>query len=1387
MSKEDEEKKDDILNVVIKKKESIYSPNNKNIKKSKKLHKKNYDEDNKTNKSKKFSKVIKKENKSNKNPQQSSNSYSKDENSKKPINLNLNNVTKYKRINDTKFNSDIFRDNSRNGSLNSKNEENKEQNKNIEINCRQKLTRFLEINNRAFYLKLIICIISFLTFVYYVICTYLNFLYASLDYIDCFVCALYLIEHLINIILSHHFLTYFLTFDSLISFVVEIPPFFTFLCKNRFLDSLYRAINMTRVLRLLKAYKIIELLQGNEKNVNTQIIYVIIILSTIIFIWTGIIQITDLGEVDRRIKITFETLARKNLLLRTQFHHYLYFSLVSLTTVGYGEIIPYSTLGRLMIVLMVVVILVVVPEQTNEIINISNAQTIYERKNYISSPDVPHIVLLGDIELDSLKNFCKEFFHKDHGEGYRHIVILNNKAPNKTLENYINQKINSKFIIYLQGDPMNGNDLLRADVLNAKSCIIFTKKNNSLENHGDHQYLLLAFFIKKFYYHNILEKYIDNNKSNLNENLFNTKNFKRKINAIFKNNKNCHFRVCLQLNRPESCNYYNSTLQYNYRKNMLPDKLLIIDSLKMNLLSKSCITPGIISLISNLVISSQVDYLKFKKELEWQKEYKEGQKYEIYKYNFIEGELLFFNFQRLTQEIYNKFHCILIALEINYHGGTLVKLNPQSKENIIDIIYPYLTIKTKTNSPKELNNIEDQASVSLLDDYHQVSEYESEENNIKKNNFNLNKIRISLYFISSGKDIIEDIRKLDEGKNIYNFKLDNDENANINNDSSYRPNSTKLNSTKDFRTPKSGKKRNNNNLSNKSTIYNQNYFSDSDSDLSDEITGNESGKLLIDTGNKNKFDEDDLNKNYFMVNDNEKNYLYTNEIMRQGIKDRSDIQHHIIICGMHNELIHFILPLRNKYIPEKLLQWIVILAPFLPHEIHEALSNFPKIIFIQGDPLLPENLIRANILTADIAVILSSASYFDNMSRNEMGINEIIGKDNLDIFDNIEINLNDNNEINEDILEAKTLFIYKSIKKLNSSIKIITELLKTSDIEFLLSSRNLRKLYKDSKNSSQSIKKNQTQINDDDQDDSQENLHYEQTPVYAAGEVYLPSIIDKITAQMFYNSNLLSIINLLLIGEHISDKKSDKKLAQMINLKGSNLFLIPCELRDESFSDMFKRLLTKYSMISIALYRKNIQDNFYYVYTNPKKTTLIRETDMVFVLSSTENIVSIYEKNLGEISLFKKEEQNNENKNNYFDNQTFFKILEDAIQNQKKEDIYNINNNNQKKENNFINQNNKENELQNNSFISNMIKYQKDKKKTSFIMSKNKADEKQINIKKGKYFEIDMMQERLDKAMNTLKNVDEKCEDIKNKLDSIIKEEIVGEIQVYLSRTGIDK
>jgi hypothetical protein len=169
------------------------------------------------------------------------------------------------------------------------------------------------------------------------------------------------------------------------------------------------------------------------------------------------------------------------------------------------------------------------------------------------------------------------------------------------------------------------------------------------------------------------------------------------------------------------------------------------------------------------------------------------------------------------------------------------------------------------------------------------------------------------------------------------------------------------------------------------------FESDGESDFDNEEIENNSVKNLIEIEDNQESYEEELLKDYYTLDDIEKNDLYSNGILNQGLNEHNDIRNHIIICGMHPELIQFILPLRSKNLPIKLLKWIVILTPNLPQEIHDILSKFPKIIFIQGDPLYSDNLMRANIITADIAIILGN---YSNLENNENDNYEIIGKGN---------------------------------------------------------------------------------------------------------------------------------------------------------------------------------------------------------------------------------------------------------------------------------------------------------------------------------------------------------------------------------------------------------
>ena len=106
--------------------------------------------------------------------------------------------------------------------------------------------------------------------------------------------------------------------ESCLTLLIEIPPFFSMLCSNYYLSGWYRFINVTRVFRLIKGYKIIEMIQGGEKSVNKQVMNIIAILCLIVCIWAGIIQMLDLSDVVNSIPVTFDTLSRRILLLRKE-------------------------------------------------------------------------------------------------------------------------------------------------------------------------------------------------------------------------------------------------------------------------------------------------------------------------------------------------------------------------------------------------------------------------------------------------------------------------------------------------------------------------------------------------------------------------------------------------------------------------------------------------------------------------------------------------------------------------------------------------------------------------------------------------------------------------------------------------------------------------------------------------------------------------------------------------------------------------------------------------------------------------------------------------------------------------------------------------------------
>ena len=101
----------------------------------------------------------------------------------------------------------------------------------------------------------------------------------------------------------------------------------------------------------------------------------------------------------------------------------LYFVVVTLLTVGYGEITPLSYRGKLIVIVIMVLTIVLIPRQSTELIRLMGMQSQY-RRNSFRSPDSNHVLVAGNISVNSMKSFLLELFHEDHSNPRGAAIVL---------------------------------------------------------------------------------------------------------------------------------------------------------------------------------------------------------------------------------------------------------------------------------------------------------------------------------------------------------------------------------------------------------------------------------------------------------------------------------------------------------------------------------------------------------------------------------------------------------------------------------------------------------------------------------------------------------------------------------------------------------------------------------------------------------------------------------------------------------------------------------------------------------------------------------------------------------------------------------------------------
>ncbi|XP_043993297.1 calcium-activated potassium channel subunit alpha-1a isoform X1 [Gambusia affinis] len=292
----------------------------------------------------------------------------------------------------------------------------------------------------------------------------------------------------------------------------------------------------------------------------------------------------------------------------------VYLLMVTMSTVGYGDVYAKTTLGRLFMVFFILGGLAMFASYVPEIIEL-----IGNRKKYGGSYSAvngrKHIVVCGHITLESVSNFLKDFLHKDRDDVNVEIVFLHNISPNLELEALFKRHFTQ--VEFYQGSVLNPHDLARVKIESADACLILANKYCGDPDAEDASNIMRVISIK---------------------------NYHPKI------------RIITQMLQYHNKAHLLNIPSWNWKEG---DDAICLAELKAGFIAQSCLAQGLSTMLANLF--SMRSFIEIEEDT-WQKYYLEGVANEMYT-EYLSSAFVGLSFPTVCELCYVKLKLLLIAIE----------------------------------------------------------------------------------------------------------------------------------------------------------------------------------------------------------------------------------------------------------------------------------------------------------------------------------------------------------------------------------------------------------------------------------------------------------------------------------------------------------------------------------------------------------------------------------------------------------------------------------------------------------------------------------------------------------------------------------------------------
>ncbi|XP_074898290.1 potassium channel subfamily U member 1 [Buteo buteo] len=441
----------------------------------------------------------------------------------------------------------------------------------------------------------------------------------SILYVDAGFNAFFLLYFGLRFVAADDKLRFWLELNSLVDFFTIPPVFVSYYLKRNWLG-----LRFLRALRLLELPRILQFLRITKNNYSIKLSKLFAI-----FISTWLTAAGFIHLVENHGDPWVQPANSQSL----SYFKCMYLVMMTMSTVGYGDVVVQTTLGRTFVIFFIIGGLVLFANFIPEVVEI-----VESHKNYKSSYEVVsgknYIVVCGNITLESVTTFLRDFLLRDKGNVCTEILFLGESLPSLELEAVF--KCYSAYTTFFYGSALNSEDLKRVGMESANACLILADVHSPQPYTEDTSNIMRVLSIKNHY---------------------------------------PNTRVILQI--IQSCNkvYLPNIPGWDWRTG---DSIVCFAELKLGFIAQSCLVPGLSTLLTNLFIvkedtETKRKYLKDKKLLE-DKDYKVMT-------SQLSNDFADMTFIEVCRLCFLKLNLVLLGIELKFgsQGESTILINPSAQ------------------------------------------------------------------------------------------------------------------------------------------------------------------------------------------------------------------------------------------------------------------------------------------------------------------------------------------------------------------------------------------------------------------------------------------------------------------------------------------------------------------------------------------------------------------------------------------------------------------------------------------------------------------------------------------------------------------------------------